>query len=384
MTGLLQTGHRFVGRNYDLSVTLLLGIFLVNLRSFALGAACLSVACAPADSKRADSAAPTATTSVDLNGAGATFPYPIYSKWFADYATATNVKINYGSVGSGAGIKQLSEGTVDFGASDGPMNDQEMAAAKGGPVLHFPTVLGAVVLTYNLPGLTKPLTLSGEVIADIFLGKITKWNDARIAAMNAGIDLPGQDILVVHRSDGSGTSFIFTDYLTQVSKSWSAGPGKGKSVNWPVGLGGRGNEGVAGSVKQTAGAIGYVELAYAKQNRLAVALVKNASGAAIEPTVESITAAAEEAMKSLTGTSDYRVSIVNAGGPKAYPISSFTWLLVYATQSDASKGKKLVDFMRWMYTTGQQSAAALDYAPLPPALAEQLTTRLANIAGVAP
>ena len=340
-------------------------------------------ACGGSESSTSDSAGAVASSSsVDLNGAGATFPYPIYLKWFSNYAEQTGVKINYGSVGSGAGIRQLSEGTVDFGASDGPMSDEELAAAKGGPVMHFPSVLGAVVITYNLPDVTVPLTLTGEIIGDIFLGKITKWNDPRIAAENSGVTLPAQDILVVHRSDGSGTTYIFTDYLTAVSAAWKAGPGKGKSVSWPVGLGGKGNEGVSGSVKQTPGTIGYVELAYAKQNRLPSARVKNASGAAVEPTIESITAAAEGAMSQLGKDSDYRVSIVNAAGASAYPISSFTWLLVYQNQADGVKGKKLVDFMRWMYGAGQQSAASLDYAPLPSALATQLAERLSTIQGV--
>ena len=340
--------------------------------------------CGGSESGTSDSTVGAASSSsVDLNGAGATFPYPIYLKWFSDYAGQTGVKINYGSVGSGAGIKQLSEGTVDFGASDGPMSNEELAAAKGGPVLHFPTVLGAVVVTYNLPEVTTPLTLTGDLIGDIFLGKITKWNDPRIAAENSGVTLPAQDILVVHRSDGSGTTYIFTDYLATVSTAWKAGPGKGKSVTWPVGLGGKGNEGVSGSVKQTPGTIGYVELAYAKQNRLPSAKVKNAAGAAIEPTIESITAAAEGAMSQLGKDSDYRVSIVNAAGASAYPISSFTWLLVYQNQADGVKAKKLVDFMRWMYGAGQQSAASLDYAPLPAALATQLADRLSTIQGVA-
>lgn len=340
--------------------------------------ACSGTERAPSDT----SAVATSSGSIDLNGAGATFPYPLYSKWFSDYAAQTGVRINYGSVGSGAGIKQLSEGTVDFGASDGPMNEEEMAAAKGGKVLHFPTVLGAVVLTYNVPEVTSPLRLTGELIADIFLGKVTKWNDARLAAENPGVTLPARDILVVHRSDGSGTTYIFTDYLTAVSRTWAAGPGRGKSVAWPVGLGGRGNEGVSGSVKQTPGTIGYVELAYARQNRLPAAQVKNAAGAFIEPSIESITAAAEGVMASLGKDSDYRVSIVNAAGATAYPLSSFTWLLVYETQADAAKGKKLVDFMRWMYGEGQKSAAALDYAPLPAALGVQLTDRLASIKGI--
>ncbi len=355
----------------------------MRYRFAAVVSAVTFLACSGAEKQSAGAEAGATTSGVDLNGAGATFPLPIYSKWFSNYAEQTGVKINYGSVGSGAGIKQLSEQTVDFGASDGPMNDEELAAAKGGPVLHFPTVLGAVVITYNLPGVTTPLKLTGELIADIFLGKITKWNDARLVAENAGTTLPAQDILVVHRSDGSGTSFIFTDYLTAVSAAWKAGPGKGKSVAWPIGLGGRGNEGVSGSVKQTPGTIGYVELAYAKQNGLPAAHVKNAAGNVVEPTIASITAAAEGAIAQLGPNSDYRVSIVNAPGAQAYPISSFTWLLVYTNQADGAKGKKLVDFMRWMYTTGQQSAASLDYAPLPAALATQLTERLSSITGIA-
>lgn len=342
------------------------------------------LACSGTETRGADAAPAQSRGGVDLNGAGATFPFPIYSKWFSTYAEETGVKINYGSVGSGAGIRQLSEQTVDFGASDGPMSDEELAAAKGGPVLHFPSVLGAVVLTYNLPDVSAPLKLTGELVADIFLGKVTRWNDARIAAENAGVALPSRDILVVHRSDGSGTTFVFTDYLATVSPAWNAGPGRGKSVPWPIGLGGRGNEGVSGSVKQTPGSIGYVELAYARQNRLPVSHVKNAAGNAVEPTNASITAAAEGGLSQLGPDSDYRVSIVNAPGAQAYPISSFTWLLVYANQADATKGKKLVDFMRWMYSTGQQSAAALDYAPLPAFLATQLTERLSTITGVTP
>lgn len=323
--------------------------------------------------------ASTSRSSVDLNGAGATFPYPIYSKWFSDYAAATAVRINYQSIGSGGGIKQLSEQTVDFGASDGPMSDDELAAAKGGRVLHFPSVLGADVITYNLPEIKEPLRLTGQLVADIFLGKITKWNDARIAAENTAAKLPAEDILVVHRSDGSGTTYIFTDYLTAVSPAWAAGPGKGKSVQWPVGLGGKGNEGVSGTVKQTPGTIGYVELAYANQNKLPAAQIRNASGAYIAPTIETITAAADGAAAQMGATSDYRVSIVNAPGANAYPISSFTWLLVYEKQPDATKGKQLVDFMKWMYADGQTSASALDYAPLPKALATQLSERLAAI-----
>lgn len=332
---------------------------------------------APKDSSTATPA--TSSGGVDLIGAGASFPYPIFSKWFGDYAASTGVKINYQSIGSGGGIRQLSEQTVDFGASDVPMTDEEIAKAKGGKVLHFPTVMGAVVVTYNLPEITAPLKFSGEVVADIFLGKILKWNDARIAASNPGVSLPARSILVVHRTEGSGTTFIFSDYLSAISKPWADGPGKGKDLKWPVGLGGRGNEGVAGAVKQTIGALGYVELAYARQNHLPAAEIKNASGAYVAPSVESIVAAEAGTERSIGPDSDYRISLVNAGGTGAYPISSFTYLLVYERQSDAVKGKKLVDFMRWMYATGQASAAPLDYAPLPASLAAQLTARLSKV-----
>jgi len=319
------------------------------------------------------------TDGADLTGAGATFPAPIYQKWFADYAAKTGVKINYQPIGSGGGIRQLSEQTVDFGASDAPMSDDEMAKAKGGQVLHFPTVLGAVVITYNLPGVTRSLRLTGDVVADLFLGQITKWNDPKIAALNPGVKLPAMDVLVAHRSDGSGTSYIFTDYLTAVSPAWASGPGKGKEVKWPVGLGGKGNDGVAGLVKQTPGAIGYVELAYVKQNKLPYAELKNASGQFIAPTIESVTAAAAGAARALPPTTDFRVSIVNAPGREAYPISSFTWLLVYANQSDATKGKKLVDFMRWAFHEGERSAGTLDYAPLPANMIAMLDRRLTTV-----
>ena len=318
-----------------------------------------------------------AAQSVDLNGAGATFPYPIYSKWFADYAAKTGVKINYQSIGSGGGIRQLSEQTVDFGASDSPMSDQELASAKGGPVMHFPTVMGAVVITYNIPGVKRALNLSGDVIADIFSGKITKWNDARIVAQNRGVTLPNSDVLVVHRSDGSGTTYIFSDYLTAVSPAWSSSLGKGKEIKWPVGLGGKGNEGVAGQVKQTPGSIGYVELAYAKQNKLPYANVKNATGKYVTPTIATVTAAA--AGIKLPKNTDYRVSIVNAPGKDSYPISSMTWILVYQNQLDRVKGQKLVDFLRWAYTSGEKTAESLDYAPLPQAMRAQLQRRLASI-----
>ena len=321
----------------------------------------------------------SAAQAQDLTGAGATFPYPMYSKWFNDYAARTGVRINYQSIGSGGGVRQISEQTVDFGATDAPMSDEELGKAKGGKILHLPTVMGADVVVYNLPTVTQPLKLSGALIAGIFLGTVTKWNDARIAAENKGVALPAQDIVVVHRSDGSGTTYIWTDYLSAVSPAWAAGPGKGKDVKWPVGLGGKGNEGVAGQVKQLPGSIGYVELIYARQNKLAYALVKNAAGAYVAPTIASVTAAAAAVSKGLPKDTDFRVSIVNAPGKDAYPISSLTWLLEYERQANAEKGKKLVDFLNWMIADGQKDAAALDYAPLPPTIVKQLVERIKSI-----
>ena len=349
---------------------------LVVLLSLALAAAC-----GDGSSKSADSGSPaqSTTSGADLTGAGATFPYPLYSKWFHEYAARTGVKINYQSIGSGGGVRQLSEQTVDFGASDAPMSDAELAKAKGGAILHFPTVLGAVVVIYNLPTLVQPLKLDGGTIAAIYQGQITRWNDARIAALNPGMTLPAMDILVVHRSDGSGTTYVFTDYLAAVSSAWAAKPGKGKEVQWPVGLGGKGNEGVTGQVKQTPGAIGYAELAYATQNKLATAAVANAAGEYVAPGIASVTAAAAGAASNLPAGTDYRVSIVNAPGKGVYPISSFTWIIVYEQQRDAKRGKQLVDFLRWGLTDGQALAAPLDYAPLPEATRAALVTRLASI-----
>ena len=318
----------------------------------------------------------------DLNGAGATFPYPIYSKWFDEYAKKTGVKINYQSIGSGGGIKQFTEQTVDFGASDAPMSDAEMAKLKG-PALHIPTVLGADVVSYNLPELTKPLNLTGDVIANIYLGKIKKWNAPEIAALNKGVALPSKDILVVHRSEASGTTYIFTDYLTTVSPAWAAGPGKGQDVAWPVGLGAKGNEAVAGQVKQVPGASGYIELAYARQNKLPVAAVRNAAGVFVVPSIESITASAAGIAEKLPPNTDFRMSIVNAPGKDAYPISSFTYLLVSETQPDAAKGKKLIDFIRWALHDGEKDAAALDYAPLPRNVVAMLDRRLTMVKNVA-
>lgn len=342
----------------------------------------LAVACAKGDGSSSGTSSSTKSTSgqsVDLTGAGATFPYPIYSKWFSDYAQTTGVKINYQSIGSGGGIRQLSEETVDFGASDSPMSDAELAGAKGGAILHFPTVLGADVITYNLPGVTTALKFTPAAIADIFSGRIKKWNDTRITSLNAGVALPAQDILVVHRSDGSGTTYIFTDYLSTAVPSWKASVGKGKDVKWPVGLGAKGNEGVSGQVKQTPGSIGYVELAYAKQNNLPIAAIRNKSGQFVAPSVEAVTAAAAGAAKALPSNTDYRISIVDAPGAGSYPISSFTWMLVYQNQRDPVKGKKLVDFLNWALTDGEKEAVTLDYAPLPADMATAVKARLATI-----
>jgi phosphate transport system substrate-binding protein len=351
------------------------------MRALTLAAFILAAAgCTKENSTNTNTASSTAPSgSVDLTGAGATFPYPIYSKWFSEYAKKTGVKINYQSIGSGGGIRQLSEQTVDFGASDSPMSDQELAGAKGGPILHFPTVMGAVVITYNVPGLSAPLNLTAQAIAEIFSGRITKWNDTRITTLNSGAKLPATDILVVHRSDGSGTTYIFTDYLTAAVPAWKSSVGKGKEVKWPVGLGAKGNEGVAGQVKQTPGSIGYVELAYANQNSLPAAAVANQAGTFVRPSVASVTAAAAHVAASLPANTDYRVSIVNAPGADSYPISSMTWILLYQRQSDSVKGRKLVDFLNWAYTDGESMAASLDYAPLPPELSSKLKTRLSKI-----
>ncbi len=338
-------------------------------------------ACGGADNQQAqgDGSQAAATSGADLTGAGATFPQPIYQRWFYDYAEKTGVKINYQSIGSGGGIQQLSQQTVDFGASDSPMTDDEIAKAKGGHVLHFPTVIGAVAVTYNVPGVPENLKLSGDVVADIFLGKITRWNDGRILALNPGTKLPAEDILVVHRSDGSGTTYIFTDYLAAISPAWKTAPGKGKEVSWPVGLGAKGNEGVAGQIRQTPGSIGYVELAYANQNKMAVAAIKNSAGTFVLPSLEGATAAAAGIAQALPQDSDFRISIVNAPGANAYPVSSFTWLLVYENQSDAGKARKLIDFIQWALTDGQKTAPTLDYAPLPENMVQMEQQRLATI-----
>ena len=303
-----------------------------------------------------------ALAQTTLNGAGATFPYPIYSKWFSEYHKLhPDIQINYQSIGSGGGIRQVINGTVDFGASDGPMTDEMLKEAKG-KILHMPTVLGADVPAYNIPGVSAELKFSPEALAGIFLGKITKWNDKAITSANPGVNLPDRDIIVVHRSDGSGTTYIWTDYLSKISAEWQSQVGKGASVKWPIGLGGKGNEGVAGSIRQLQGSIGYVELVYAVQNNISYGSVKNAAGSFVKASLESVTAAAASAPEM---PADFRVSITNAPGKDAYPISSFTWLLIPAQSKDAAHGKILADFLNWMVTDGQRMTAALSYAPLP-------------------
>ncbi|HRP07194.1 MAG TPA: phosphate ABC transporter substrate-binding protein PstS [Gemmatimonadales bacterium] len=312
-----------------------------------------------------------------VTGAGATFPYPVYSKWFHSYHAATGHQVNYQSVGSGAGVMQYARGTIDFGATDGPMTDAELAAVDN-EVLHIPTVLGAVVLTWNLPALgDAQLRFDGTTIADIFLGRITRWNDPRIAALNPGVALPEQDLLVVHRSDGSGTTFIFTDYLAKVSPEWQEQVGVGKAVNWPSGLGGKGNEGVTQQIKQVEGTLGYVELIFAAENDLPYAQVQNRAGEFVTPSMESVTAAA--AGIDLPDDTDFRVSITDPPGPGAYPISSFTWLLIRPVHPDSSTNAAIHEFLRWMIgDEAQQQAAALHYAPLPERVRELIRTRLAT------
>jgi phosphate transport system substrate-binding protein len=308
-----------------------------------------------------------ADATLSINGAGATFPYPMYSKWFDEYHKKnTNIEINYQSIGSGGGIKQVTEGTVDFGASDGPMNDDQLKAYQekhGFGILHFPTVLGADVPAYNIPGVTAELNFTQEAISGIFLGKITKWNDPIIAGANKGVALPANDIVVVHRSDGSGTTYIWTDYLSKISDEWKTKVGKGASVNWPVGLGSKGNEAVAGTIKNTPNSFGYVELIYAIQSNMAYGRVKNSSGAFIKADLASVTAAAAGAAKNMP--EDFRVSITDAPGKTAYPIASFTWLLIPQKFSDAAKRDAIKGFVKWMLADGQNYTEALAYAKLP-------------------
>ncbi|HYY14379.1 MAG TPA: phosphate ABC transporter substrate-binding protein PstS [Chthoniobacterales bacterium] len=316
----------------------------------------------------------TASAQLTINGAGATFPYPIYSKWFDEYAKVDpSVRFNYQSIGSGGGQKQILAQTVDFGASDGPMSDDNLSKAPG-KILHIPTVAGADVVAYNLPG-NPALKFDGDTLAGIFLGQIKKWNDAKIVALNPGVNLPDQEIVVVHRSDGSGTTFIFTDYLSKVSREWKEKVGSNTSVNWPTGVGGKGNEGVAGQIKQTPGALGYVELIYAIQNKMPYASIKNAAGNFVKPSVESVTAAIATAQI----PDDFRFSMTNAPGADSYPIAGATWLLVYEQQKDSTKGKKLVEFLKWALTKGEDMAKQLDYAPLPAEVRERVLKRVDDI-----
>jgi phosphate transport system substrate-binding protein len=314
---------------------------------------------------------------VTLQGAGASFPSPLYQKWLSEYGKIhANVKIDYQSIGSGGGIKQLKEQTVDFGASDAPMTDADLKSAPG-EIVHVPTVLGAVVITYNLDGVKQPLRFSPEALADIFLGKIKKWNDPKIAADNPGVTLPTSDITVIHRSDSSGTSAVFTDYLSKVSAEWKEKVGAGVSPSWPTGIGGKGNEGVTGQVKNTPNTIGYIELVYAVKNNLPVAHIKNASGNFIEPSIDAVTAAAAASAASMPD--DLRVSITNATGAQAYPISSYTYILVYKNQKDAAKGKALVDFLWWGIHDGENFGKELQYAPLPADVVKKAETKINSV-----
>jgi phosphate transport system substrate-binding protein len=316
----------------------------------------------------------TASAQMMINGAGATFPYPIYSKWFDEYAKVDpSVRFNYQSIGSGGGQKQILAQTVDFGASDGPMSDDNLAKAPG-KLLHIPTVAGADVVAYNLSG-NPALKFDADTIAGIFLGQIKKWNDPKITALNVGVTLPDQEILVVHRSDGSGTTYIWTDYLSKISPEWKTKVGTNTSVNWPTGIGGKGNEGVAGQIKQTPGAVGYVELIYAVQNKMPYAEVKNAAGEFVKPTLESVTAA----LATAEIPDDFRFSMTNAPGKGAYPIAGATWLLVYQQQKDAAKGKKLVEFLKWSLTDGEKMAKDLQYAPLPESVQQRVLKRIGEI-----
>lgn len=312
-----------------------------------------------------------------LNGAGATFPNPMYSKWFSEYHKLhPDVQVNYQPIGSGGGIRQVTAGTVDFGASDMPMTDKQLQEAKALNILNIPTVLGAVVPAYNVPGVTGEVKFTPDALAGIFLGKISKWNDKAITSVNPGVNFPDKEIIVVHRSDGSGTTFIWTDYLSKISPEWKGQVGSDTSVKWPVGLGQKGNEGVAGSLRQMSGSIGYVELIYAVQNNIPYGSVRNAAGAFIKASLESVTAAAASAPKM---PADFRVSITNAPGKDAYPISSFTWLLIPAQSKDAAKGKILADFLNWMVTDGQKMTSALAYAPLPDNVAAKVKDAIKQV-----
>lgn len=332
-------------------------------------AACVAVACGGGSGEMVTANNAGGGDAMQINGAGATFPYPIYSKWFSEYNKLhPNVRINYQSIGSGGGIRQLTERTVFFGATDQPMTDDMIAKAEG-RVLHFPTVLGAVVPVYNLEGIDSPIKFTGSVLVDIFLGKIARWNDPAIAKINPGVRLPAQPITVVHRSDGSGTTFVWVDYLSKISAEWKEKVGASSSVNWPAGVGGKGNEGVAGLVKQTPGSLGYVELVYALQSKIPYGSVQNAAGEFVMPDVPSVTAAAAASLATMPA--DFRVSITNAPGPGAYPVSSFTWMLLYEAPREKAQAAVMVDFMKWALGDGQQMADDLGYAPLPGGLIER-------------
>lgn len=347
----------------------------MKIASVMVAAALLTAACGGGAPGQGDAARPA--TDILINGAGATFPYPIYSKWFSEYnALHPDVRINYQSIGSGGGIRQLTNQTVFFGATDGPMTDDQLKAAPG-PVLHFPTVLGAVVPVYNVPGVEGDLNFSGSVLADIYLGTVKKWNDPALLTLNPGVKLPATDITVVHRSDGSGTTFIFVDYLSKVSPAFKEKVGVATSVNWPTGVGGKGNEGVSGLVTQTPGSIGYVELIYAKQTKTAYGAVQNAAGEFIKASVEAVTAAAAEATANMPA--DFRVSITNAPGKAAYPIASFTWMLLFENPTDKAQSAAMVGFLKWALTDGQKGAVDLGYAPLPPSVIALEQAALARV-----
>jgi phosphate transport system substrate-binding protein len=351
------------------------GRIRVMLRNavFSLAVVVAIAGCAPKEQPATGTSANTATLTI--NGAGATFPNPIYSKWFDEYRQAhPSVQVNYQSIGSGGGIKQLSAQTVFFGASDMPMTDEQLKAAPG-PILHFPTVLGGVVPVYNLGNETAQLRFSGPLLADIYLGKVTKWNDPEIAKVNPGVKLPATEIAVVHRSDGSGTTFIFCDFLSKTSPEWKQKVGASTAVQWPAGVGGKGNEGVSGLVKQTPGAIGYVELIYALQNKTQYGAVQNKSGAFVNASLDSVTAAAA----GVTMPDDFRVSITDPDGKDAYPIASFTWMLLYQNPSDKARSKMMVDFMKWALTDGQKETQALGYAPLPKAVVDRELQALGKV-----
>jgi phosphate transport system substrate-binding protein len=345
---------------------------------FAVALAVAGAGCGGQQAPQESSTPPSgAASGLQINGAGATFPNPIYSKWFDEYHKLhPDVQINYQPIGSGGGIRQITSETVFFGATDGPMTDEQLKAAPGA-IMHFPTVLGAVVPVYNLEGVKAELKFSGALLADIFLGKVKKWNDPAIAALNPGVTLPSTDVTVVHRSDGSGTTYVWVDYLSKISPEWKSKVGVSTSVNWPTGVGGKGNEGVSGLVSQTPGAIGYVELIYAKQNSIAFGSVQNVAGEFVKASESSVTAAAAGAVAQMP--EDFRVSITNAPGPGAYPISSFTWLLLYENAKDKAQAKIMVDFVKWALGDGQKFATELGYAPLPPEVVKRELTALERV-----